>query len=343
MNSYYGKITLKTLVPSNNNDTVVASENFYYQSYPTQVVPLANGWGINSFNLRPPDTSTLAMFGTYPAGFMLVKNISGNVYWPLYGIDDIGHVNITQGYQIYTSAGGSLSIMGAQVDYLHTPIALSSGWNMIAFLPPSYDEPENAFASISTLLVLAKNGSGRAYWPAQGIDDIGTMDAGQGYQLYMNSSTSFTYPYPLLLDKQVARKPLIHLPAVRHFASHAITGNNATLLAKKVSFGGKNVPDSSEVSAFDASGTLVGSGTVIQGKTAFAVWGKNSQTKLKDGCTQQEKVCFKLWDRSKEYPLDFIPQNGRQAFYGTDSIYLGELKVPDAIAPPRKASVQKVI
>jgi hypothetical protein len=48
-------------------------------------------------------------------------------------------------------------------------------------------------------------------------------------------------------------------------------------------------------------------------------------------------VSLKLWDRSKEYPLDFIPQNGRQALYGTDSIFLGELKVPDAIPAAAKS------
>jgi hypothetical protein len=209
---------------------------------------------------------------------------------------------------------------------------------MIAYLPQTNDSIEHALGGISSLLLLAKNNSGHTYWPSMGIDNIGFMQVGQGYLLNMTSTSQLIYPLPDTgLQKQVARKSFIHLPAVRHFASHAITGNNATLLAKKVTFGGKIVPDSSEVSAIDASGTLVGSGTVIQGKTAFAVWGKNSQTKVKDGCIQQEEVSFKLWDRSKEYPLDFIPQNGRQALYGTDSIFLGELKVPDAIAAAAKS------
>jgi hypothetical protein len=74
---------------------------------------------------------------------------------------------------------------------------------------------------------------------------------------------------------------MLQLPNPRHYAIHAITGNNATLLAKQVTIGGKTVADSSEIGAYDASGSLVGSGTVICGLAAFAVWGKDPQRSQK--------------------------------------------------------------
>src|SRR5208283_2889966 len=121
-----------------------------------------------------------------------------------------------------------------------------------------------------------KNNSGHAYWPSLGIDDIGIMYVGEGYKVLMSSAASLTYPTPDTgVAKRVAArggKTMLRLPDPRHYATHAITGNNATLLAKRVTIGDKVVPDSSEIGAFDGSGSLVGSGTVIRGIAAFAVW-----------------------------------------------------------------------
>ena len=98
-----------------------------------------------------------------------------------------------------------------------------------------------------------------------------------------------------------------------------------------MTIGDKVVADSSEVGAFDGSGSLVGSGTVIHGIAAFAVWGidPQSKTKKKDGCAVSESVTFRLWDGKREYPLDYVTQNGTPAKYGVDKVFLGVLSVPD--------------
>ena len=62
---------------------------------------------------------------------------------------------------------------------------------------------------------------------------------------------------------------------------------------------------------------------------AFAVWGKDPQTKKKDGCAASERVKFKLWDGNREYPLDYLSENGTKAQYAVDGVFLGVLNVPD--------------
>jgi hypothetical protein len=219
------------------------------------------------------------------------------------------------------------------VNYAATPIALSAGWNMIAYLPPTDDTIEHALAAIDSTIIIVKNNSGRTYWPSLGIDDITIMVVGQGYKVLMSDTATFYYPTPEIgVPKRVATgsvKKMLRLPVPRHFALHAVTGNNATLLAKRVALGGRQAPDSSEIGAFDASGHLVGSGTVIHGIAAFAVWGKDPQTKVKDGCLASEAVTFKLWDGKQEYPLDYRTQNKTTAQYAVDKVFLGDLQVPD--------------
>ena len=88
---YFGKITLTVAYGTSWLST---SQPFIYMAPPdTQKVPLSVGWNLNSFNVAPfYDTST-AVFGSASSGIVLVKNDSGNVYWPFYNIKNLGHVS----------------------------------------------------------------------------------------------------------------------------------------------------------------------------------------------------------------------------------------------------------
>jgi hypothetical protein len=300
----------------------------------TQVIPLNIAWNMKSLNVIPPyDTS--AVFGTDPAGFLFVKDNAGDLYCPYWGQDDLHYVQVGQGYQLYTNVPDTINVQGIPVNYANTPIALSAGWNMIAYLPPTDDSIAHAMASIVDSVIIIKNNSGRTYWPSLEVDGIGVMAVGEGYKALMSANVSFTYPAPLPIstDKRTAvagsESRLLHLPDPCHYAVHANTGNNATLLAKRVTIAGKTAPDSSEIGAFDAAGSLVGSGTVIHGITAFAVWGADPQSKKKNGCAASEAVTFKLWDGKREYPLDYLSQNGTTSQYAIDKVLLGVLSVPD--------------
>ncbi len=301
----------------------------------TQVIPLNTAWNMKSLNVIPLQDTTTMVFGTDPGGFLFVKDNAGDVYCPAAYQDNINYVQVGQGYQVYTTVPDTMEVMGIPVNYAATAIALSSGWNTIAYLPPSDDSIEHALAGIDTLLIIVKNNSGHAYWPSLGIDDIGIMYVGEGYKVLMSSAASLTYPTPDTgVAKRVAArggKTMLRLPEPRHYATHANTGNNATLLAKRVTIGDKVVPDSSEIGAFDGTGSLVGSGTVMHGIAAFAVWGVDpqSKTKKKDGCAVLEPVTFRLWDGKREYPLDYVTQNGTPAKYGVDKVFLGVLSVPE--------------
>jgi hypothetical protein len=298
-----------------------------------QVVPLNAAWNLKSFNILPVNDSATIVFGP-GADFLFVKDNAGNAYCPRLGENDIGLVLVGQGYQVYSSVPDTFRVQGTPVDYTITPITFGQGWNTIGYLPPTSDSIEHALAGVDSLMLLVKNNSGHTFWPALGIDGILIMNPGEGYKVLANGSGSFFYPAPDtgLSSKRIAGRniqPVVHQPVTHHYAAHAITGNNATLLAKRVTIGSRAVRDSSEVGAFDAAGNLVGSGAVIRGITMVTIWGKNTRTKPKDGCLANEPVTFKLWDGSKEYPLDYETGNGTAANYAVDRVYLGALRVPE--------------
>jgi hypothetical protein len=315
-----------------NSTTSAWSSIWSFATSTTQAIPLITSWNMTSFNLVPPNDSATAVFGSVPGGFLFVKDNAGDVYCPTLSENDIKIVQPGQGYQVYTNVPDTFKLTGEPVNVATTPVALSAGWNLIGYLPSTDDSIVHALAAIDSQLVLVKNDSGHIYWPALAVDNINTIHVGQGYKTLMSSAASLYYPTPLAgVAKHVAGipgKPMLRLPAPKHYAIHAITGNNATLLAKQVLFGDKLASDSSEIGAFDPSGTLVGSGTVIHGIAAFAVWGKDQQTKT-GGCVASEPVTFKLWNGKQEYPLEYTTLNKSTSQYAEDKVFLGELRVPE--------------
>jgi hypothetical protein len=294
-------------------------------------IPLNITWNLISFNLSPAQDSAALAFGVPPStGFLAVKDNAGNLYCPTLGQDDIHYITVGQGYQAYTSLPDTFTLSGTPVTIAATPIALSTGWNTIGYLPQADDSIEHAIAGIAASTILAKDNTGHIYWPGLAIDNIGIMQVGAGYKVLMAAKTSLTYPTPLALSKSItaaSHAPLLRLPDPRHYAVHAITGNNATLLAKRVTMGGTIAPDSSEIGAFDGSGSLVGSGTVIRGLASFALWGSDPFAKQSRGAAANAPISFRLWNGSQEYPLDFSSADGSQPRYATDAVYIGALAV----------------
>ena len=306
---------------------------------------MANSWGLYSFNVIPHDSSTTAVFGTDPNGSIIVMDGSDNLYWPAASLDEIGYEHTSQGYEIMTTVPDTLKVPGISVNIANTSIPLSANnWSLIAYLPQTDDVIEHALASLGSSLCLVEDYMDNLYWPAADLDEIGIMHAGQGYWVLMNESASLTYRTPENgVSKRVAgnSKQMLHLPKPIHYAVHASTGNSAVLLAKRVTIGGQQVPDSSEIGAFDASGNLVGSGTVMHGLAAFAICGQSQNIQLqntksaslskklfggkKNGCTQSESITFKLWTGKQEYSLGFQSEDGSLPQYSIGKKLIGYL------------------
>jgi hypothetical protein len=97
-------------------------------------------------------------------------------------------------------------------------------------------------------------------------------------------------------------------------------------VAQNIEFAGNAAADKSEVGAFDTKGNLVGAGTVIDGFTAFAVWGDDHMATVKDGCELSERITFRLWTGQAEYPLQVT--GGNAPAYAANKIIVATLAVP---------------
>jgi hypothetical protein len=136
-----------------------------------------------------------------------------------------------------------------------------------------------------------------------------------------------TLTYPSGLGKMLSVASGMTLPKTKHYV-YAIgnTGTSATILLKNVVENTKAIPDSSEIAVYDASGMLVGSGTVMSGKTAFSIWGDNAMTKEKDGLASSEALTFKVWTPTgEEYAGTYVGANS--SGYTENALMIGALSI----------------
>ena len=158
----------------------------------TQSIALKSGWNIISSYINPDNLSVDQLFaGTQD--LVMVKDEVGNAYIPSLGVDDIGTWQPSNGYQVYVGVAQTLTLQGTALEP-GTTIDLEAGWNLVAFYPRMPMDVSTAFSTIANQVVMVKDEVGNAYIPSLGVNDIGTLEPGNGYQVYVQEAVSFAYP-----------------------------------------------------------------------------------------------------------------------------------------------------
>ncbi|QXD16164.1 hypothetical protein GQ464_004215 [Rhodocaloribacter litoris] len=160
----------------------------------TQTLTLAAGWNTVSLNVSPTNLAVETLLAGLGDQLVLVQNNTGKVYYPEFGINDIGTWNLLEAYEVNTRAAATLTVEGTPISPVAMPINLTTGWNLVPFLPAQEMPLETALASIADKLVVVIDNLGRIYYPEFGINDIGTMKPGQGYRMYVSGVAVLTYP-----------------------------------------------------------------------------------------------------------------------------------------------------
>ncbi|MBI4546679.1 MAG: T9SS type A sorting domain-containing protein [Ignavibacteriae bacterium] len=268
---------------------------------------LPQGWNMMSSYIQPNNPVLETMLSEIISHMVLMKNGAGQVFWPSLGVNQIGSWNIRHGYQIYMQTADTLPNIGIDIIPQSTTISLGQGWNLAPYLRTNPMRIDSALASIASSLVIAKNNFGQIYWPAFGINTIGSMQLGQAYQMYLNQASTLTYPANTVVPLSATPKqqPVAEVEPARHYhSSVSNTGSSAILLVKS-----PELSDGDEVGVWTSKGTLCGNGIVENGKAVITIWGDNSMTKdVIDGAVEEELLLLTIWLTSaeQEKPLSIV-------------------------------------
>jgi hypothetical protein len=158
-----------------------------------------------------------------------------------------------------------------------------------------------ALSSLGNSVILIKNGFGQMYVPAYNINQIGNMNPGEGYYLYVNATDTLFYP-PNGAFKAVAGESTSPMP--KHlFPDFIRTGNNASLILNI------NAMDGDEIGIYNTIGELIGSGIVQKGLAAITIWGDDKTTETIEGAVEGELLTAKLLDVETGVYTDILLTN----------------------------------
>ena len=97
-------------------------------------------------------------------------------------------IDFPNGGNYVTNGISGLSSLIAQVSNTHT-LNLASGWSIIStYIDPFEPNLDSIFSSIPGQVQIVKDENGLVYWPQYGINIIGDLTLGQGYQIKCNST-----------------------------------------------------------------------------------------------------------------------------------------------------------
>ncbi len=290
----------------------------------TVTLHLLQGWNMFSVNVLPPDASMATLMQPIAGKLVIVKNNAGQTYIPEYQINNIGNLNFKEGYQAYLRQAADLDITGTPADP-RTPIALPPGWSMISYLPDAPINAGQALASIHEQLVIAKNNDGQNYIPQFGINTIGDMKTGQGFQTYLKSAGTLIYQAG---RRALAKREGSAAVATDHFTFVERTGDNATLvIPAAIAPGysdGQPLAIGDEIGIFTSTGLCCGAIAWPGANTAITIWGDDSQTPEIDGFQPNDTLRFRVWKKRSgaEYRAQANFQIGSLPVYTTNGFYV---------------------
>ncbi|MCX6257836.1 MAG: hypothetical protein NTW49_08085 [Bacteroidia bacterium] len=181
-----------TFVPSG----LSCMQSLYANNENTQTINMNQGWNIISSFIYPYLSNMTDVMQTIVTANQLIiaKNQAGLVYWPQFTLNTIGNFNTLQGYQIKVTIQCVIYVTGIPAIPQNTPVNLGIGWFILAYLRNTPANITSMLTSISSSIIIVKNSIGHVYWPTFGLNTIGDMNPGEGYQIKTNSSCILVYP-----------------------------------------------------------------------------------------------------------------------------------------------------
>jgi len=282
----------------------------------SQTIDLQEGWSIISTYINPNNNSVESIFNPVINNLEIVKDEDGNVYWPLFGLNSIGSFTIGEGYQVKMNSFSQIIIEGDLIPH-DTPITFNEGWNLIGYLHP---EPGNTIQMMNSIVLndgplkIIKNGAGNVYWPEFGLNSIGNMMPGEGYQTKLENLTQFSYP-------AISSRYGFEFNEINHYYEPVTKTDQNMVIGIPENAWEEKLHIGDEIAAFDTKGKLIGTAVYNNLNLAITIWGDDILTEEKDGAIEGEKIQLKVWNSNKntEQNLVISWKKGNQ-FYTKNAI-----------------------
>ncbi len=290
-----------------------------------QIITVAGGWSGISGYVEPLNKSLDGLFAHWENDLIIMASMDG-FYWPSGGTNTIGGWDNSTGYQVKALNGFELKLRGTVM--ADRTLDINNGWNLLP-VPVACETPvEEVFADFSALTIVKEVAGVNLYWPAFGINTLGTLKPGKAYFVSATDNGTLNYPE---CSKSVTINSPPALPTenatiwndVYHSANSHVIAFPADALA------GSGIVPSDFIGAFTGEGLCAGwvmlSG--INNSFALTAFGYDELSSAKNGFQTGEMLQFKLFKPSsgEEYLIEVtfdpnLPDMGYFAPHGMSAV-----------------------
>ena len=257
------------------------------------------------------------------------------VYWPQYTLDNINDLVIGEGYQVKLTTPDTIDVSGMAAVPELTPLSLPNGWSILGYLRQAPADIATMLSSMvaplytNGTLEIAKDYLGNIYWPFYGLNNIGNMLPGDGYQIKLNNAFVFTYAANSAPISSGAKAEFINDPVYYELDNN--TGNNMSLGIPSTAW--TEAPlFGDEIGVFSPAGELIGSAVYNDEFTAVTIWGYEV---INDAdVTSGQEFSLKLWRNATGIEEDIVVENWSQgsSLYEQDAIsVVGKISIASSI------------
>jgi hypothetical protein len=149
-----------------------------------------------SFNVIPDDAEVSSVFMNND--LLIASNDAGQYFAPNFGVDLIGEMDISKGYDVFLQGmdDQSTSVEGLPMpaDYMMHVNALQM--NNICLIPQECMAVEAVFSGHEDNILIVSDDSGAYYVPGFGVNTMGDMCPGKGYKIFLQGMDDLDFQYP---------------------------------------------------------------------------------------------------------------------------------------------------
>jgi PKD repeat protein/subtilisin family serine protease len=262
-------------------------------------VTIPQGWSGISSPLLPVPMSMDDMFAAVQQDLSILYNFDG-MYWPGENINTLGQWEIN-GYTIKMDNSATFEFAG---DYMRNPVyQINTGTVYLPVLSPCEVDVESLFAPHLNHLFLVRNITGTAvYWPALGINTIGSFIPGRSYLVLSTGDYNLAFPECEPAKKagltpdgnqgfietpwgQIAITPQVHTVGLTASADDILQPGDI-------------------IGIFTKDGTIAGSAHYQGNNLVIPVFGNDITTAAQDGFVNGEPMHLKAFRPTEEVEFD---------------------------------------
>ena len=256
-----------------------------------QYINLPQGWSYFSTYIDLFEPGIDSLFSNIVSDVYIAKDGNGLTYWPQWGLNTIGSMQIGKGYQVKMVSAQTLVAEGVAVQPQLTPVTIPAGWSMLGYLRQAPASILTMLSPIVNNVVIVKDSNGLTYWPQYGLNTLGNMDPGEGFPIKMTAAAQLIYPANSVQSKS---NPATY-PTTQHFKKIRNTGSNMTLGIPLEAW--EQIPEfCDEVGIFNKQDQLIGA-SVFEGRfMAVTLWGIDQLDPSVFGMEEGEAYTAKIWN-----------------------------------------------